>query len=130
MMKKNFLGYCLVIVALASSCLDENRVEPARPATFVRYINGGNPDSARALEKTPDGGFVILANTRALATDTTGLVLERVKLVKVDQYGGILWTRVLPENRESGVVGYRGYGIIVSDDGYNIYREVINMTGK
>jgi hypothetical protein len=109
------------MISLAS-CLDETKVDPATPATFVRYINGGNADEPKALEKTKDGGYIILANT----IDPAGY---RIKLVKVDQYGTVLWTSLLPATRAAGI-GYKGNSISVLDDGsgYIITGELINGT--
>jgi hypothetical protein len=120
---RNFLGYCLITVTL-SSCLDETRVDPATPSTFVRYINAGNADEPKALEKTLDGGYVILANT--LWPDGES-VIERIKLVKVDQYGSVQWTRILP-SAAVDTIGYKGNGISVSSAGYIISGELINGT--
>src|SRR5689334_3033074 len=134
---RRVLAFCLVVISLAA-CLDEKRVEPAKPSTFVRYINGGYADEPRALEKTPDGGYVILANTfdfpnySDISSDslTKYPTVDRVKLVKVDQYGTVLWTRTLPNSRGPGASDFRAHGIEVFDDGYIITGEVIKSNGK
>src|SRR5436190_9475473 len=117
-MRKVFT-FCLIVASLAA-CLDEKRVDPAKPSTFVRYINGGYSDEPRALQKTSDGGYVILANTLdfpnyniGTGDDSTNFNMDRVKLVKVDQYGTVLWTRILPDDRGAGVVDFRANGILV-----------------
>jgi hypothetical protein len=130
---RHFLGYCLITLTLAS-CLDETRVDPATPSTFVRYINAGNADEPKALEKTHDGGYIILANTRWPIGD---FLIDRIKLVKVDQYGSVLWTRILPANPDDNgtpdepkddIVGYKANGITVESNGYIISGELINGT--
>src|SRR5689334_2902134 len=93
---------CSLLMATLVSCLDEQRAEPAKPSTFVRYINGGNPDVAKALEKTSDGGYIILANTTGIVSDTAAAI-DRIKLVKVDQYGTVLWSRIYPSTRQPGI---------------------------
>jgi hypothetical protein len=119
---KRFFGFGLIVCLLAA-CFDEQRVDPARPATFVRYINGGFPDSARALEKTPDGGYVILANT--FPSENT----PRIKVVKADQYGTVLWTKIIPDVAEAGVISYRANAVSAFSEGYIITGETIKSEG-
>jgi hypothetical protein len=124
---KKFLGYCLATITLAS-CLDEAKVDPAKPATFVRYINGGNADEPKALEKAKDGdgGYIVLANTR---WPDGAAFIDRIKLVKVDLFGTVIWTKILPESPAADI-GYKGNGLSVKDDGsgYIITGELINGT--
>jgi hypothetical protein len=124
---RKFLGCCSIF--LLASCLNETRVDPAQPETFVRYINGGNHDRARALEMTSDGGYIILANSELKVT-ATQLLTEKIKLVKVNAYGSVLWSRLIPENSDAGVTGYHANGIYVSDEGYIITGEAIHTGGR
>lgn len=123
---RKLLYWCALLPLV--SCMDEQRVDPATPSTFVRYINGGNPDVARDLRKTTDGGYIILANTTAsiLVSGTTVLV-SKIKLIKTDAYGSVLWTKFYPEfdAQNPSTVNYRGNGILVTNDGYIIVGEVI-----
>jgi hypothetical protein len=122
---------CLIALALLG-CLNEDRIDPAKASTFVRYINGGYDDDPKALVKARDGGYVILANTLAFPnySDATEFTMDRVKLVKVDKYGTVEWTQILPKGRGSQDVGFHASGIDVYDGGYIISGEVIKDDGK
>lgn len=126
-MRKLF-GLCALLSL--GSCLDEQRVEPAKPSTFVRYINGGMHDTAKAMEKTSDGGYIILANTSVLApTVPISQNTIRIKLVKVNAYGTVEWSQILPVDAAEGV-NYVGNGISITPTGYIISGEVIQSTGQ
>lgn len=125
---RKFLGCCSILLLV--SCLDETRVDPATPSTFVRYINGGNHDYAMALEKTSDKGFIILANSQLKISDKNK-VSDKIKLVKVNAYGSVLWSKVYPKNADPAVsASFLGTGIFVSDEGYIISGETIQGNGK
>jgi hypothetical protein len=120
---------CLIALSLAA-CLNENRIEPAKPGSFVRYINGGYDDEPKALARASDGGYVILANTLDYPTTDPNASMDRVKLVKVDKYGTVEWTRILPENPGTDVVGFHANGIHVFDGGYIISGGVIKSNSE
>lgn len=111
------------------SC-NESGVKLGKPATFVRYFNGGTPDVAQSLITTSDGGYLILANSQTALTST----YYRIKLIKVDAYGNEVWQSLLPAvpaDASTPAPNYRGYGIIAisdnsgSDIGYFIVGEEI-----
>jgi hypothetical protein len=122
---------CLIALCLLG-CLNEERIDPAKASTFVRYINGGYDDDPKALVKARDGGYVILANTLAFPnySDDSTFTMDRIKLVKVDKYGTVEWTKILPDGRGKDDVGFHASGIDVYDGGYIISGEVIKKDGK
>ena len=84
----------LSIFALLASCLTEKNADPGKPATFVRYFNGGNNDFAQVAEETSDKGIIILATTEIINADLT--IKYRIKLIKTDEYGNVVQQSVYP----------------------------------
>lgn len=124
---RKFLGCCSLF--LLGSCLDETRVDPATPSTYVRYINGGIHDYAKAMEKTSDGGYIILANTsQQLLTSNQAQNTIRIKLIKVNAYGSVQWSLILPAGADDNL-NYIGNGISVTETGYIVSGEVIQKSG-
>lgn len=123
---KKFLG-CFSLLLLIS-CLDEQKVEPATPSTYVRYINGGQHETAKAMEKTSDGGYIILANT-SIENPSTPVIQNtiRIKLVKVNAYGSVEWSAILPSDANTSL-NYVGNGISISAGGYIVSGEVIQKS--
>src|SRR6187399_1789731 len=102
-MRRIFIYSCLLALF---SCLDEQRVDPAKPSSFVRYINGGNQDWAQSIAKTADGGYIILANTvnPSVTPSDQNDVPNKIKLVKTTSYGSVEWSKVLPNGKpDTGV---------------------------
>ncbi len=85
------------VIALLSvtSCLNENGLSPGTTSTFVRYYNGGNNDTAQALEGTADKGFIILATTRVQKAEADKL-RSKIKLIKTDLNGNPIWQTLIP----------------------------------
>src|SRR6478609_2958350 len=85
--------FYLTLIWLLSSCMSEKNAEPGKPATFVRYFNGGNDDVAQVAEETSDNGIIILGTTRV---NNDKLTTNKIKLIKTDQYGNVEWQNVYP----------------------------------
>ena len=125
-MKKVFF-----IVLVLTACATESTVGPASSSTFVRYFNGGNSDESQALLETTDKGLLILASTEITPTDPTILPHSKIKLIKTDAFGNLLWQKLYPDFQdETGVGGttlsYRGKGITaLAAGGYVIVGEEI-----
>ncbi|MBK5280423.1 MAG: hypothetical protein JJE09_16315, partial [Bacteroidia bacterium] len=85
----------LSLFALLSSCLSEKNADPGKPDTFVRYFNGGNNDVALVAEETGDKGIVILG-TSEFSTDGGLTSKYKIKLIKTDGYGNVIWSTVYP----------------------------------
>src|SRR6187551_56747 len=83
----------LTLIWLLSSCMSEKNAEPGKPATFVRYFNGGNGDVAQVAEETSDNGIIILGTTKV---NNDKLTTNKIKLIKTDQYGNVEWQNVYP----------------------------------
>ena len=89
----------LAFAVLLSSCLSEKNADPGKPATFVRYFNGGNDDYAKVAEETSDGGIILLGTTKIVSlTDSS-----KIKLIKTDNYGNLLFQKVYPANFKSKI---------------------------
>jgi len=113
-----------------AGCSTEESIDTAQPATFVRYFNGGNSDEAVQVLELSDQGFIILANT------TIGNPsFSKIKLIRVDVYGNLLWTRLYPsfdeDTNANGRISRKGYSIITLESGgYVITGEDIQTDGK
>ncbi|MFZ5970547.1 MAG: hypothetical protein ACOYXA_03050 [Bacteroidota bacterium] len=99
------------------SCLQEDGADPATPATFLRYYNGGNNDTAADLLKTADGGYLILATTDISPKDAPAY--SKVKLIKTDAYGNVEWQNLYPGFTEAGheTVRWRASSVSLKSDG-------------
>lgn len=121
----------MAVLAFAG-CNTEDSVDTEKSPTFVRYINGGNSDEAVQVAQTTDGGFVILANTTINSSST----FSKIKLVKVDEFGNLLWTRLFPEfgedtDAENIRINRRGASFIITESGgYAIAGQDIQASGK
>ena len=85
----------LALLVLAS-CAKEDSVGPASAPTFIRYFNGGNSDEAKAILETPDKGLLILATTQIIQEGETEPIYK-IKLIKTDAYGNLIWQKLYPE---------------------------------
>lgn len=88
--------FTIVISVLLVSCLSESGVDPGTSSTFIRYFNGGNDDEAVGMELTPDGGYIILANTKIQKSEAV-IPAYKIKLIKTDSRGNPEWTKLYPE---------------------------------
>ncbi len=58
--------------------------------TMFQYVNWTpNDEKATSVERTADGGYIMVGNRRSVATTPSSIVL-----LKVDQYGAQQWQRV------------------------------------
>jgi hypothetical protein len=87
--------FTLAISLLLGSCLSESNVDPGSSSTFIRYYNGGNDDVARSLERTPEGGYAIVATTRRQKVETDPIQF-RIKFIKTDAMGNPEVPRFFP----------------------------------
>jgi len=122
----------LALLLIFNSC-KESGVPIAKPSTFVRYFNGGFPDQSENIIETADKGFLILANT--LTNTTLSNTYYKIKLIKTDAYGNLVWEKFFPEFPKDGataVPSYRGFGLSAIQDntgaetGYVIVGDQIN----
>jgi hypothetical protein len=123
-MKKVLLA-CLLLAA----CAKESSVAPASASTFIRYFNGGNNDEAKTVLETPDNGLLILATTQ-ITPEGLGIPYYKIKLIKTDAVGNLVWQKLFPEfaNDGSGTVSYKGNGIAANPaGGYVIVGEDIQL---
>lgn len=124
-MRMKYAYYFFFISVFITSCQKEDGAELAKPATFVRYYNGGNDDQARDLLALPDGGFIILANSELTAEDGV-TTYSRVKLIKTDAYGNVEWQKLYPADLNAATQSWRGSGVsLTSTGGYIIAGEDI-----
>ncbi|CAN5228421.1 lipoprotein [soil metagenome] len=121
------------VIALLSlgSCLQESSSTPAESSTFIRYFNGGNNDTAQAMEVTADGGFIILATTTVKKTDADK-PKNKIKLIRTDKFGNQVWQSLFPAATDT-TKNYTASSLqILPDGGYVITGEDIqtNNTNK
>jgi hypothetical protein len=117
---KNLLSVLFVLLFFIFFSCKESGVQIAKPSTFVRYFNGGLPDSAQSIIETSDKGFLILANS------TVSNARDRIVLIKTDAYGNQLWRTLYPD--ESSKANYIGFGLaeIPDKSGYLVVGQNIN----
>lgn len=84
------LFYFLPFLLLAS-CFSEEKVDIGSSNTFIRYYNGGFNDEPVTVSKTIDNGYIILSNIEL----NDGRY--KIKLIKTDDQGNSLWTKIYPE---------------------------------
>ena len=114
------------IALIAVSCGTEKSADPGKPTTFIRYFNGGNEDNARQVLQTSDNGYIILATSGAAQADET--VLYKIKLVKTDEFGNLVWQKLYPETANES---FTGNSIkILSTGGYIIAGEDIQSAAQ
>lgn len=117
--------YLLLLLPVLVSCFSEEKVDTGASDTFIRYFNGGFDDAAVALVESTDNGYVILANS------TLEDGRNKIKLIKTNDQGNTLWSRVYPAFApdRAGFVptNQKAYGILVlPGGGYVIAGEDIN----
>lgn len=120
--------FYLSIFVLLSSCLSEKNADPGKPTTFVRYFNGGNNDFAKVAEETSDKGIIILGNTKI---NTETLSTNKIKLVKTDEYGNVVWQKVYPEDFSATAENITGNSLLqLSTGGYMVIGKNTQSNGK
>lgn len=117
--------YLLLIIPVLTSCFSEEKVDTGATDTFIRYFNGGFDDVSVSVVESLDNGYVILANS------TLKDGRSKVKLIKTNNQGNTLWTRVYPEYAASRAdfvpINQKAHGILVlPDGGYVIIGEYID----
>ena len=120
------LFYFLPFLLLAS-CFSEEKVDIGSSNTFIRYYNGGFNDEPVTVSKTIDNGYIILSNIEL----NDGRY--KIKLIKTDDQGNSLWTKIYPEfntNKTDPLFSQRAFGLLVLDGGYVLAGENINTSNK
>ena len=119
----------LSVFALLSSCLTEKNADPGKPSTFVRYFNGGNNDIAQVAEETSDKGIIVLGTTE-IFNDATGLTSYKIKLIKTDEYGNVVWQKVYPDF-SNATQSLRARSLLqLSTGGFMVIGESVLANGK
>jgi len=119
--------YFLPLLLLAS-CFSEEKVDIGSSNTFIRYYNGGFNDKPVTIAKTIDNGYIILSNM------TLNDGRYKIKLIKTDDQGNSLWTKIYPEfntNKTDPLFSQRAFGLLVLEDGgYVLAGETINTSNN
>jgi hypothetical protein len=105
--------YILPFVLLAS-CFSEEKVDLGTSTTFIRYYNGGFNDEPVTIAKTTDNGYIILSNVEL----NDGRY--KIKLIKTDDQGNEVWTKLYPEfnaSKTDPLLSKRAFGLLVLEDG-------------
>lgn len=89
----------VILLVLPTGCFKESKVDPATPSTFARSYNNGYSTVPVQIEQTPEGGYIILANTNVRDSEAEQFEFK-ILLVKTDQYGNELWMAHYPDISE------------------------------
>ena len=111
------------------SCDDEQAAGPAEADTYIKFFGASHSDVAYVARQTPDGGCVLLGTTEV---DNEGTSVFKIKAIKVDNNGNMLWQKVYPEFLEDQSdfnISLTGRSIIVVEDGYIIVGDSIKNNG-
>ncbi|NOT73832.1 MAG: hypothetical protein HOP08_02810 [Cyclobacteriaceae bacterium] len=120
--------FTVISLLMLGSCLSEDGASPGNASTFVRYYNGGNNDTAQAMEETPDKGFIILATTRIQKSEAE-IPNFKIKLIKTDAAGNPVWQSIFPPIDVKDK-NYTASSLqIMADGGYVITGEDIQQNG-
>jgi hypothetical protein len=77
------------------------KVDSLGDTLWTRTYGGGREDAGRSVQQTQDGGFIVTGETNSF-----GMGLADVYLIKVDSLGDTLWTKT--------------YGLLLNDIGYSV----------
>ncbi len=105
---------CISLIAGAASL--------SSAQTMFQYVNWTpNDEKATSVERTADGGYILVGNRRSVPTSNSGIVL-----LKVDQYGAQQWQRVytIPNTSNTAQCVQN-----TSDGGYIIAGETNSVAG-
>lgn len=64
---------CRAFLLFAFILLTESISAQTVPILWQKNYGGSNEDSGNAIDKTPDGGYILLGTTRSSNRDVTGL---------------------------------------------------------
>jgi hypothetical protein len=98
------------------------KLDSSGSIVWKKRFGGGNVDSARSVQQTSDGGFVVVGRTQSFGAGDPDLLL-----FKLDSSGNILWKKTFGESNDdeplsvrqtsdggfivAGVTGSFGFGI-------------------
>ncbi|UII30533.1 hypothetical protein LVD17_19770 [Fulvivirga ulvae] len=120
----NRLFIILIISTLAVSCANEEDVSAGETETFVKYYGGINSDIAYDVKETSDGSYILLGTTLAEAAGDEEI--SKIRLVKTDVDGNVIWDRTYPENQTDETHNnLMGRAIIEINNGYLVVGDSI-----
>lgn len=81
----------------AFTVFTQNILAQTIPIQWQKNYGGSYEDSGNAIDKTPDGGYILLGTTRSFDRDVTGLhgSLYDVWVIKTNSLGNIEWKKCL-----------------------------------
>lgn len=109
---------CRAFLLFAFILLTESISAQTVPILWQKNYGGSNEDSGNAIDKTPDGGYILLGTTRSSNRDVTGLhgTLYDVWAVKTNSTGDIQWKKCF-----GGTGTDRGQSVKSTSDGGYIF---------
>ncbi len=121
--------YILILLLFVVACQSEDKADLANEETFLRYYGSQFSHLPQQVIETDDG-YLILNNIQ-IGTDNQSVFFYKIKLIKTDLYGNLLWEQVYPkfpseaELDEPGanVYSLRGFAIMQQGDNYAIVGE-------
>lgn len=97
-MNRLFIIFILSLVAI--SCANEEDVSAGKPETFVKYYGSINSDVSYDMKETADGSYILLGTMVAEAASEEEV--SKIRLIKTDTDGNVLWDRTYPETQDAG----------------------------
>lgn len=127
-----WLGLLLLTAFLMVSCGDDKPTEPTEIAEIDQYYGGSGYDWGTTMLEAVDGNIII-----AGSTDSYGSGKNTLYVIKVNQLGDTIWTRIYGGNGDDNAEaidytsdgGYAIAGTSSSFNGYDFYLLKINESG-
>ena len=96
------------------------KLDSVGTVSWQKALGGTNPDEAKSIEQTRDGGYIVAGYTNSVNGDVLGNHgLRDVWIVKLDILGGISWQKALGGTGSEEAFSIKGTtndGFIVSGD--------------
>lgn len=106
---------------LLSGCQDEGGAELANENTFLRYFGSEYSHTPHlALEHTD--GYILLS-TIDVPTEVIGRFRNKIKLIKTDLNGNLLWEHVYPAFSTSPELSLKASSMMITEDAFVIVGE-------
>jgi hypothetical protein len=124
--------YIIFLLLFISACQPEDKADLANESTFIRYYGSQYSHLPQQVIETADG-YLILNNIQ-IGTDNQSVFFYKIKLIKTDRYGNLVWEEVYPKFATSdeldqagaNVYSLRGFMIMQQGDNYVIVGEELS----
>jgi hypothetical protein len=122
----------LILLLFVVACQSEENADLANEGTFLRYFGSQYSHLPQQVIETDDG-YLILNNIQ-IGTDNQSVFFYKIKLIKTDLYGNLVWEQVYPkfpadselDQPGANVYSLRGFMMIQQGDNYAIVGEELS----